>query len=87
MMRNGLDASNAVIQNNSEQRVLRQEPSQSSPQFIQDSINANTDGIDNDKFPDSIYRVGHSDIFTCHNCRQKGTKWYMMKHHCKGRII
>ena len=31
----------------------------------------------------SIYRLGHSDTFACHNCRRKGDKWFMRKHCCK----
>jgi hypothetical protein len=32
----------------------------------------------------SIYRLGHSDTFACHNCKQKGDKWFMQKHVCTG---
>ena len=32
----------------------------------------------------SIYRLGHSDTFGCHNCKQKGDKWFMQKHFCQG---
>jgi hypothetical protein len=32
------------------------------------------------KVPDSIYRLGHSDLFACKNCKAKGDKWFMMKH-------
>jgi len=32
----------------------------------------------------SIYRLGHSDIFACYNCRQRGDKWFMRKHLCTG---
>jgi hypothetical protein len=42
---------------------------------------------ENDSLPSSsspIYRLGHSDIFACHNCRQKGDKWFMQKHICRG---
>ena len=44
----------------------------------------------NDKLPsssresNSVYRLGHSDIFACYNCKQKGDKWFMQKHWCKG---
>ena len=48
-------------------------------------------GAQNDGLPssssgelNSIYRLGRSDIFACHNCRQKGDKWFMQKHYCKG---
>jgi hypothetical protein len=33
--------------------------------------------------PNSIYRLGHSDTFACHNCKQKGDKWFMQTHYCK----
>ena len=32
----------------------------------------------------AIYRLGHSDTFGCHNCKQKGDKWFMEKHFCQG---
>jgi hypothetical protein len=32
----------------------------------------------------SIYRLGHSDTWACKNCRQKGDKWYMRQHLCRG---
>lgn len=32
---------------------------------------------------ESIYRLGHSDTWACYNCRQRGDKWFMQKHHCK----
>jgi hypothetical protein len=32
----------------------------------------------------AIYRLGHSDIFACDNCKQKGDKWFMEKHFCQG---
>jgi hypothetical protein len=28
----------------------------------------------------TIYRLGHSDIFACNNCKQRGDKWYMRQH-------
>jgi hypothetical protein len=38
------------------------------------------------QIPDSIYRLGHSDLFACKNCNVKGDKWFMMKHpqYCRG---
>lgn len=30
------------------------------------------------------YRLGHSDKFACHNCKQKGDKWLMEGHQCSG---
>jgi tetratricopeptide (TPR) repeat protein len=35
---------------------------------------------------ESIYRLGHSDVFACHNCIQRGDKWFMIKHRCKGGV-
>jgi hypothetical protein len=37
--------------------------------------------------PDSIYRIGHSDLFACNNCNVKGDKWFMLTHpeYCKAR--
>jgi hypothetical protein len=32
----------------------------------------------------TIYRLGHSDTFGCHNCKQRGDKWFMDKHFCQG---
>jgi hypothetical protein len=47
---------------------------------------------ENDSLPSSsssvesnpIYRLGHSDTWACHNCKQKGDKWFMQKHMCRG---
>ena len=33
----------------------------------------------------SIYRIDHTDNWACHNCRQKGDKWFMEQHICKGQ--
>jgi hypothetical protein len=37
------------------------------------------------QIPNSIYRIGHSDLFACKNCKVKGDKPFMMKHpqYCK----
>jgi hypothetical protein len=34
---------------------------------------------------DTIYRLGHTDNWACHNCKQKGDKWFMQKHMCRGQ--
>jgi hypothetical protein len=34
--------------------------------------------------PKSIYRIAHSDTWACNNCRQKGDKWFVQKHQCRG---
>ena len=31
----------------------------------------------------TIYRIGHSDIFGCRNCKVKGDKFFMEEHACK----
>jgi hypothetical protein len=36
-------------------------------------------------FSQTIYRLGHSDIFACEKCTLKGDKWFMQTHLCKGR--
>ena len=30
----------------------------------------------------TIYRLGHTDMFACHNCKNKGDKWFMQMHLC-----
>jgi integrase len=36
--------------------------------------------------PDSIYRIyPHSDIWACNNCKQRGDKWFMRQHPCRGQ--
>jgi hypothetical protein len=30
-----------------------------------------------------IYRLGHSDIFGCRNCKVTGDKFFMEEHACK----
>jgi hypothetical protein len=37
--------------------------------------------------PKSIYRLGHSDTWACHNCKLRGDKWFMQKHDCKGAAV
>jgi hypothetical protein len=32
----------------------------------------------------TIYRLGRSDIFACHNCRLRADKWDMQQHPCRG---
>lgn len=33
----------------------------------------------------TIYRLGRSDIFACHDCKQRGDTWYMETHDCSGK--
>jgi hypothetical protein len=33
----------------------------------------------------SIYRLGHSDSWACHNCKQIGDIHYMKQHLCSGK--
>ena len=39
------------------------------------------------QIPNSIYRLGHSDLFACKSCKVKGDKWFMLTHpdNCKAR--
>jgi hypothetical protein len=30
----------------------------------------------------TIFRLGHSDTFACHNCKNKDDKWFMQQHNC-----
>ena len=38
------------------------------------------------KVINSIYRVNTSNLWFCNNCKDKGDKWHMMKHKCKGSL-
>jgi hypothetical protein len=51
-----------------------------------DRSNNNNDGLTERGVSKSIiYRLGHSDIFACNNCRKTGDKWYMETHDCSGK--
>lgn len=32
----------------------------------------------------TIYRLGHTDKFACHNCKKQGDRWFMGQHECSG---
>ena len=34
---------------------------------------------------ESLYRLEHSDMSACNNCIQRGNKWFMRQHICKGQ--
>ena len=36
------------------------------------------------QIPNSVYRLGHSDLFACKNCKLRDDKWGMINHRCKG---
>ena len=59
------------------------EGSDPSGQVIEDSS-----AIEQQKVPVSIYRIGHSDLFACKNCKVKADKPFMIKHpqYCKGTV-
>jgi hypothetical protein len=42
--------------------------------------------VEQHKVPDLIYRLGHSDKWTCKNCNIRDDKWCMLKHpqYCRG---
>jgi hypothetical protein len=46
--------------------------------------NNNVSQASHSESSNTIYRLGRSDIFACHNCRLRGDKWEMLKHPCKG---
>jgi len=31
----------------------------------------------------SIFAMGNSDRWSCENCKDRGDKWYMLRHTCK----
>ena len=68
------NTANTTTQKDSEQAPSSQEPSQ-----LSQPSPSSTTGLNK-----SIYRLGHSDTWCCNNCRQKGDKWYMQQHLCKG---
>jgi hypothetical protein len=35
----------------------------------------------------SIHRLGHSDTWACKNCDQRGDKWFMQNHCCRGEPL
>jgi len=84
-----IDTSGLLIPENGQNRAQNVSGIDSSdilPKSILDG-NPNVQGSieePTDKTPNSIYRLGHSDTFACHNCRQRGDKWHMRQHLCKG---
>ena len=46
--------------------------------------NNNASHASQSKSCNTIYRLGHSDIFACHNCSLRGDKWEMRQHPCRG---
>lgn len=42
--------------------------------------------LEQQKVPGTVYRLGHSDLFACKDCKVKGDKWFMLTHpeYCKG---
>ena len=55
------------------------EGQQTDAQAEKDGLPSSSSGESN-----SIYRLGHSDTFACHYCKQRGDKWFMQKHVCRG---
>jgi energy-coupling factor transporter ATP-binding protein EcfA2 len=33
----------------------------------------------------TIYRIGHTDNWACHNCKQRGDKWFMQNDSCRAQ--
>ena len=49
--------------------------SQKDPKVIQENI-------EEEPFPNYIYRIGRTDIWACKNCKIKDDIWFMKKHPC-----
>ena len=50
------------------------------------AVSCSNDIQDSDNSPaiaQNIYRLGHSDIWGCNNCKLRGDKWYMRQHLCR----
>jgi hypothetical protein len=75
---------NPIIEKHSKQPNPSQEPSAPSEPSASSSITTSTGTNDADTISKSTYRLGHSDIFACNNCRLRGDKWFMQGHPCKG---
>jgi hypothetical protein len=72
-----VDMANSSSQNHNKEVEALQEPSLPSDPSANEVVEQQT--------PDSIYRIGHSDLFGCKNCKIKGDKPFMIKHpkYCK----
>lgn len=72
--------------------ILREEftptPDKTSGNGTLESSIGDSDFDDETVIPDSIYRLGHSDTWACHNCNTKGDVWFMIKHpgYCRRRL-
>lgn len=69
---------------NSQQRYST-EPSQPSQPSLSTDTNSNMDknqnaGVD---MRNKLYRLYNTDVFVCHNCKNRGDIWYMQKHVCR----
>ena len=57
------------------------------PSDISDISDATTDlQFNSEQESRSIFRLGHSDIWACEHCKQKGDVYYMRQHLCRGGI-
>jgi hypothetical protein len=72
---NGTADNEQIDQNiEGEPSVEPSHPSHASHKNLEESSNI---------IPESVYRA-YADTWVCHNCNQKGDKWFMQKHLCKG---
>jgi hypothetical protein len=60
--------------NNGDEKVSLGDTASSQQTMTNDSAVAKT-----------IFRLGRSDTFACHNCKNKGDKWFMQTHDCSGK--
>ena len=74
---NKTDIRNIATQNDHKDVIVLEQPSLSSWPSADEVVEQQT--------PDSIYRIGHSDLFGCNYCKIKGDKPFMVKHpqYCK----
>lgn len=69
-------------QNNKSVEPEPQERSQCSHSHTNDGINNERDSISNQ----NLFRFGNTDNWGCRCCKDRGDKWYMLKHPCKGTL-
>ena len=87
-------ASSEISQGNQIQRINEIELNEEDIPSIEPSEGSDPSGQvieesstrEQQKLPDSIYRLGHSDKWACKYCNLRDDKWGMIKHYCKGGV-
>ena len=57
------------------------------PNDLNDLLNIADPSQQSEGIVKNVYRLGHSDIWACNNCKQRGDKWFMQKHLCRGSSV